>query len=54
MDRGGWQATWGRKESDTTEVLTHFTADGNVGTGSLENTLAVPQKVKNSINLTIQ
>ena len=37
-----------------TEQLTHFTAGGNVGTGSLENTLAVPQKVKNSINLTIQ
>ena len=45
---------WGRKESDMTEQLTYFTAGGNVGRGSLENSSAVPQMVKNSINLTIQ
>ena len=28
MDRGVWRATGGRKESDTTELLTHTTVNG--------------------------
>ena len=28
MDRGAWRAIEGRKESDTTELLTHTTVNG--------------------------
>ena len=41
MDRGAWQATWGRKESDMTEQLRHFFKGMNSGHSHKSNSLQV-------------
>ena len=41
MDRGAWQATWGRKESDMTVQLRHFFNGMNSGHSHKSNSLQV-------------
>ena len=47
----GWEDPWGGKESDDrlmTEWLSlHCTAGGNDGIAAMENSMEVPQKIKN-------